>query len=221
MKVKKGKKPQKPAKAVVKQEQATPTKAGTSKRGVKKEEDVVWKWWEEEKKDDGTKWKFLQHKGPQFAPSYEPLPSHVRFYYNGKVMKLSPSTEEVATFYGKMLDHDYTTREVFNRNFFKDWRNVMTEDERERLRDLSKCDFTEIDAHFKSVSEQRKNRSKEERKAEKERNEALIKEFGFCTIDGHDEKIGIRLNIIAAICMTDPNDESVFGLLYNFNLQNR
>ena len=39
-------------------------------------------------------------------------------------MKLEPETEEVATFYAKMLDHDYTTKEVFNQNFYKDWRKV-------------------------------------------------------------------------------------------------
>ena len=43
----------------------------------------------------------------------------------------------------------------------------MTEKEKEIIRDLSKCGFKEIDAHFKLMSEQRKARSKEERKAEK------------------------------------------------------
>ena len=43
---------------------------------------------------------------------------------------------------------------------------VMTEKEKEIIRDLSKCGFKEIDAHFKLMSEQRKARSKEERKAE-------------------------------------------------------
>ena len=63
---------------------------------------------------------------------------------------------QVATFYGRMIDHDYTTKEVFNRNFLKDWRKVMTEREKEIIRDLSKCGFKEIDAHFKLMSEQRK-----------------------------------------------------------------
>ena len=40
-------------------------------------------------------------------------------------MKLSQDAEEVATFYGRMLDHDYTTMEAFNKNFFKDWRKVQ------------------------------------------------------------------------------------------------
>ena len=75
--------------------------------------------WEEERKDDGTKWKFLEHKGPVFAPPYEPLPDNVHFYYDGKAMKLTEETEEVMTFYGRMIDHDYTTMDVFNNNFFK------------------------------------------------------------------------------------------------------
>lgn len=40
--------------------------------------------WEEERYTDGVKWKFLEHKGPVFAPPYEPLPSNVKFYYDGR-----------------------------------------------------------------------------------------------------------------------------------------
>ena len=36
---------------------------------------------------------------------------------------LSLAAEEVATFYGKMLDHEYT-KKVFQNNFFSDWRKV-------------------------------------------------------------------------------------------------
>lgn len=39
--------------------------------------------WEEERYTDGVKWKFLEHKGPVFAPPYEPLPGNVKFYYDG------------------------------------------------------------------------------------------------------------------------------------------
>lgn len=39
--------------------------------------------WEEEKYEDGVKWKFLEHKGPYFPPEYQPLPDDVHFYYNG------------------------------------------------------------------------------------------------------------------------------------------
>ncbi|OUC47587.1 Eukaryotic DNA topoisomerase I, catalytic core [Trichinella nativa] len=103
---------------------------------VKKEEQEteVWRWWEEEKRDDSVKWKFLEHKGPVFAPPYEPLPSSVNFYYDGKPMKLSEGAEEVATFYSKMLDHEYTTKDVFNKNFFHDWRKKLKDElEAQRL----------------------------------------------------------------------------------------
>lgn len=39
-------------------------------------------------------------------------------------MVLSADAEEVATFFAKMLDHEYTTKDVFRKNFFKDWRKV-------------------------------------------------------------------------------------------------
>ena len=39
--------------------------------------------WEEERREDGVKWSFLEHKGPVFAPDYEPVPEDVKFYYDG------------------------------------------------------------------------------------------------------------------------------------------
>ena len=64
------------SKAAVKQESKSPQKG---KKGEKKEEPVVWKWWEEEKKEgDNSKWRFLEHRGPLFAPDYEKLPKSVR-----------------------------------------------------------------------------------------------------------------------------------------------
>ena len=48
----------------------------------------------------------------------------ILFYFIIVQMKLSQDAEEVATFYGRMLDHDYTTMEAFNKNFMKDWRKV-------------------------------------------------------------------------------------------------
>ncbi|XP_029324435.1 DNA topoisomerase 1, partial [Mus caroli] len=123
----------------------------------------VFERWEEERYPEGIKWKFLEHKGPVFAPPYEPLPESVKFYYDGKVMKLSPKAEEVATFFAKMLDHEYTTKEIFRKNFFKDWRKEMTNDEKNTITNLSKCDFTQMSQYFKAQSEARKQMSKEEK----------------------------------------------------------
>ncbi|XP_073987468.1 DNA topoisomerase 1 isoform X3 [Rhodnius prolixus] len=160
------------------------------KKKVKEEEQEVWRWWEEEKKDDGVKWNYLEHKGPVFAPPYEPLPKDVKLLYDGKEIHLSPEAEEVASFYARMIEHDYTSKDVFNNNFFKDWRKTMTSKEKELITDLKKCNFKKMHAYFIKKSEERKAMSKEEKKALKEQNEELIKEYGFCTIDGHKEKIG-------------------------------
>ncbi|XP_038606109.1 DNA topoisomerase 1 [Tachyglossus aculeatus] len=155
----------------------------------KKEEEQKWKWWEEERYPEGIKWKFLEHKGPVFAPPYEPLPENVKFYYDGKVMKLSPKAEEVATFFAKMLDHEYTTKDIFRKNFFKDWRKEMTNEEKSNITNLSKCDFNHMSQYFKAQSEARKQMSKEEKQKIKDENEQLLKEFGFCVMDNHKERI--------------------------------
>uniref|UniRef100_A0A1I8H623 DNA topoisomerase 1 n=1 Tax=Macrostomum lignano TaxID=282301 RepID=A0A1I8H623_9PLAT len=166
-------------------EKSKPT-VNKDKKPVKKEgkpdEPEVWRWWEEAKPSDGSKWKFLEHKGPVFAPAYEPLPKSVKFYYDGEPMQLSPEAEENA-------DHDYTSKDVFNNNFFQDWRSVMTHDEQKRIKSLKKCDFKEMHRYFTQQAEERKNRSKEEKLKLKQENERLMKEYGVCTLDGHKQKI--------------------------------
>ncbi|XP_049339524.1 DNA topoisomerase I, mitochondrial isoform X2 [Astyanax mexicanus] len=154
------------------------------------EEQQRWRWWEEEKYEDGVKWKFLEHKGPYFPPEYQPLPDNVRFYYDGKAVKLSLQAEEVALFFGQMLDHEYTTKEVFRNNFFKDWRKEMTLEERMLITDLNKCDFGELHTMHKERVEVRKNMSKEEKLVIKEANQKIVEEYGFCMLDHHRERIG-------------------------------
>ncbi|KAK3570375.1 hypothetical protein QTP86_019249 [Hemibagrus guttatus] len=127
------------------------------------EEQQRWRWWEEEKYEDGVKWKFLEHNGPYFPPEYQPLPDNIKFYYDGKPVKLSLAAEEVALFFAQMLDHEYTTKDVFRDNFFADWRKEMTLEERMLITDLNKCDFGELHAMHREKVEARKNMSKEEK----------------------------------------------------------
>merc|ERR1712150_6686 len=128
---------EKPLKMVIKSEKQSQKADHKTKQEIKDEPKQVKteetgekvKWWEQEtsRGPGDKKWHFLEHNGPVFSPAYEPLPDHVRFFYDKKPMKLAPSAEEIATFYGRMIDHDYTTRQVFNKNFFKDWRKSMNE----------------------------------------------------------------------------------------------
>ena len=169
----------------------TPTQESPKKRKKKdEEEEEVWRWWEEKKYADGRKWTTLDHKGPVFDPGYTPLPDNIHFFYNNERMKLSVEAEEVMTFYAKMLDHDYTKKDVFNANFFNDWRKFMSDAERTKIKDLKKCDFAKVFDYFKKISEERKLMTKEEKKAIKEENLKIKKEFGFCMWDGHKQPIG-------------------------------
>jgi len=164
-----------------------------SKGKKKKEENTehIWKWWEEIGNQDASiKWKTLSHNGPVFAPPYDPLPSNVKFYYDGKVMKLEPRAEEIATFYGRMIDHDYTSKKQFNDNFFHDWKKYMTAEEREKITDLKKCNFVEIDKYFKEQSELRKQRTKEEKLEAKAKEEEIRAKYGWSIVDGHKQQIG-------------------------------
>jgi DNA topoisomerase-1 len=43
---------------------------------------------------------------------------------------------------------------------------------------------------FLAKSEERKNRSKEEKQQLKAENEEIVKQFGWCIIDGHKQRIG-------------------------------
>ncbi|XP_060734153.1 DNA topoisomerase 1 isoform X3 [Tachysurus vachellii] len=154
------------------------------------EEQQRWRWWEEEKYADGIKWKFLEHNGPYFPPEYQPLPDNVKFYYDGKPVKLSLAAEEVALFFAQMLDHEYTTKDVFRDNFFADWRKEMTLEERMLITDLNKCDFGELHAMHRERVEARKNMSKEEKLVIKEANQKILEEYGYCMLDKHRERIG-------------------------------
>lgn len=66
----------------------------------------------------------------------------------------------------------------------------MTSAEKSKITSLSKCNFKQMHAYFMDLAEKNRNKTKEEKLALKEKNEALLKEYGFCVIDGHKEKIG-------------------------------
>lgn len=176
-------------KVKIEEEQGKQTASPKKKKGAEEEKEI-WKWWEEAPRQDGVKWTTLEHKGPYFAPLYERLPDDVPFIYDGKPYPLSEAAEEVATFFAKMLDHDYTKKDVFVKNFWNDWRKEMTAEEAARIKSFDKCDFSKIHQYFKEKSEAKKQLSKEEKQKIKEEQAAIQEEYGWCMIDGHKEKIG-------------------------------
>lgn len=137
----------KPKKTAVKDEddgpESSPTKGKGKKKGKKEEdEEEVFRWWDDDVNGDGSvKWTTLEHNGVMFPPPYEPLPASVKMKYNGesatnslrfdaqrpagKSVNLPPESEEVAGFYGAMIETDHAQDATFNKNFFDDWKTVL------------------------------------------------------------------------------------------------
>ena len=125
----------------------------------------------------------------RFVPVTSGTGWHLPLFVGAEV-KLKDPAEEIMTFYARMLDHDYTSKEIFNNNFTTDWRKSMNQAERELIKDLRKCDFTQVATHFKEQTELRKAMSKEDKKKIKDENEKIRKEYGFCMWDKHRQPVG-------------------------------
>ncbi|KAH7108323.1 hypothetical protein BKA62DRAFT_609892 [Auriculariales sp. MPI-PUGE-AT-0066] len=159
------------------------------------EEEDVFKWWEEQEAlgDGSQKWKTLEHAGVLFPPPYEPLPKSVKLRYNGKDVDLPPEGEEVARFFGEMIETEHAEDETFKKNFFKDFLRVLKAHpprDGTSITELAKCDFRPMFEHFDATRKAKQGMSPAEKKAIKEKKDAVEAMFKTCMLDGRKEKVG-------------------------------
>lgn len=177
------------------------------KTEVKKEEsegpyddEEDYKWWEQINEDDSIKWNTLEHSGVLFPPDYEPLPKNVHLIYDKKPIKLPLEAEEVAGFFGAMIETDHAKNPVFQKNFFNDFLAVLKEtgepaidkntNQPVEIKEFEKCDFSVMYKHFQALREQRRNLPTSEKKrlkAERDQIEAPYKE---AILNGRKEMVG-------------------------------
>lgn len=172
-------------------EEAETPKKETS--GELEQEGDDYKWWEDKKFGEGSeRWQTLQHNGVIFPPPYEPLPSYVKMYYDGKPLDLPPAAEEVAGFFGAMLETDHAKNPVFQKNFFNDFLEVLKESGGcgVKVKTLEKCDFSKMYAYFEKQREEKKNLSKEEKKRIKDERDTAEEPFRTCLLNGRKENVG-------------------------------
>lgn len=157
------------------------------------DENDDYKWWEDDKFGEGPeRWNTLEHNGVIFPPPYEPLPSYVKMYYDGKPVNLPPAAEEVAGFFGAMVETDHAKNPVFQKNFFEDFLQVLNEaggcgvD----IKEFEKCDFSKMYNYFEKVREEKKNMSKQEKKRIKDERDALEEPYRTCLLNGRKENVG-------------------------------
>lgn len=159
-------------------------------------------WWEESNNndDDGTvKWTTLEHNGVLFSPAYKPLPAHVKMVYDGVPVMLEPKAEEVACFFGKMLNaSQYVKDSTFRKSFFRDFQNAIKKtsgatDLQRRgvgIESFEKCDFTSIFEYFQTRHAEQKSMTPAEKKEQKAIREATEYPYRHCLWDGKRQKVG-------------------------------
>ena len=187
---------------------STPVKKGKGKATpVKQEseeadegEEDEYRWWEAPAAGDGTiKWTTLEHNGVVFPPPYEPLPKDVKMKYDGLPLTLHPEAEEVAGFFGGMLNSTQNVENpVFQKNFFMDFKEVLKKTggakdhkgNKVDVKDFSKCDFRPIFEFYDNQRAEKRNLPSAEKKRLKAEKDAEEAPYQYCMWDGRKQKVG-------------------------------
>ncbi|CAI6281410.1 unnamed protein product [Periconia digitata] len=196
-------------KAKAKAQAATPVKKAKGKAKVEQkteqddeaqDEEEEYRWWEDPGQGDGSKkWTTLEHSGVVFPPEYEPLPKNVKLIYDGVPVTLHKDAEEVATFYGSMLNSAVNVENpTFNKNFFEDFVAILDktghgkdkDGKTVKIKKFEKCDFKPIFEWFDTERAKKKSLSAAEKKALKAEKEAAEAPYMYCMWDGRKQKVG-------------------------------
>ena len=197
------------AKTEVKSETSSPVKKGSKGKGSKVEteqdqeaddQEEEYQWWNDPTKGDGTiKWTTLQHGGVVFPPPYEALPKNIQMRYDGIPVTMSLEAEEVAGFFGGMLNSTLNVENpTFQKNFFHDFQAVLKETGGARdkdgnkvnIREFVKCDFKPIFEYYDAQRTEKKALPSAEKKRLKAEKDAAEAPYAYCMWDGRKQKVG-------------------------------
>lgn len=205
------KKAAKKLKVEAKSEALTPVRKASKSQMVKQEDieereegeeegEEEYRWWEDPTKGDGTiKWTTLEHAGVLFPPPYEPLPANIRMLYDGKPVEMSPEAEEIAGFFGGMLNSTHNVENpTFQKNFFDDFTEALKktggardkEGNKVTIKEFAKCDFNPIFEFYDAQRTAKKALPAAEKKRLKAEKEALEAPYQYCMWDGRKQKVG-------------------------------
>lgn len=175
-------------------------KKGKGKKEDSEEVDEVYRWWDAPKKeDDSIKWEKLQHQGVVFPPEYELLPKNVKLRYDGTPVTLSMEAEEIAGFFGAMLNSTHNVENpTFQKNFFADFTEEVKKSggakdrdgNKVAIKDFSKLDFKPIFEYYDAKNAEKKAKTSAEKKADKAAKDAIEAPYTTCAWDGRKEQVG-------------------------------
>lgn len=190
-----------------KAETSTPKKKGKAlKREETKQdeeaeaEEEEYRWWEDPTKGDGTKkWTTLEHAGVVFPPEYQPLPKNVQMLYDGNPVRMAPEAEEIAGFFGAMLNSTHNVENpTFQKNFFDDLTKMLKETggatdrngNKVNIKEFSKCGFQPIFNYYDAQRMEKKALSAAEKRQLKADKDAAEAPYMYCMWDNRKQKVG-------------------------------
>ncbi|GAB5356758.1 hypothetical protein AAMO2058_000316300 [Amorphochlora amoebiformis] len=148
------------------------------------------RWWKDLKegsyKKQKRKWNTLEHNAVVFPPAYQP--HGIKMLYDGNPVELTPEQEEIATFFGVMLETDHAKKPVFQKNFFEGFKKTLGKGH--IIKSFGKCDFSPIHRWAMDQKEKAKEERKKNRAKIKEEKQKLMDIYGFALVDGFREKVG-------------------------------
>jgi DNA topoisomerase-1 len=134
------------------------------------------------------KWTLLQYNGPLFPPLYKP--HNIPIIIHNKEYILTDIAEEYATMYAKYLNTDYINNVKFKKNFWKDFKKVLSSKndsiDISQINSIDDIDFTLIHKH---LIDEKKNKIPLT-PLEKEENEIKEEPYKYCIIDGIKQNVG-------------------------------
>jgi len=126
--------------------------------------------------------KQLIHHGV-YVPEYQFIGLTLK--YKGKLLKLSPETEQMAVAFAKKFSTSYVRDPVFISNFLEDFAKKLEISERVKIEDF---DWTDILDYIEEEKRKKESMSKEERKRlaeeRKRYRESLKEKYGYAIVDG-------------------------------------
>ena len=186
---------------------STPKKKGKAPKKEETNEDEEaaaeedeYRWWEDPTKGDGTKkWTTLEHAGVVFPPEYQPLPKNVHMLYDGNPVRMAPEAEEIAGFFGAMLNSTHNVENpTFQKNFFEDFTKMLKETggatdrhgNKVNIKEFSKCDFQPIFNYYDAQRTEKKALPGAEKKRLKAEKDAAEAPYMYCMWDNRKQKVG-------------------------------
>jgi DNA topoisomerase I len=140
------------------------------------------------------KWTTLEHHGVMFYPEYEPhgVPIIYGTGENKRPIVLNPEAEEFITYFVQSRFDKYRN-DKFRKNFYNDWKKILSPEIRTTITDFALCNMDDIKKHVEETSEQKKlerqDISKEDREEEKAKNDKEKENYQYAIVDGQKQVI--------------------------------